>query len=82
MAKSPADLMPLLDAIRMRTGSTSSTQEYPPDNINQWNDVSIGFVDPDFWKVLDWPGRPKDDTDEQIVSPDASQEVIVYLFVA
>ena len=68
MAKAPEDLIPLLEGLYKE----SARQKFPQDGLgllgNEWKGMTVGFVDPGQWKVLDWPDKKHDPADDQIVS--------------
>ncbi|KAK7968843.1 amidase [Apiospora saccharicola] len=61
MAKSPADLVSLLEIILGRSFQTSSSRS------DKWDGLTVGFVDPNVWKLSPEMCKQRDGTLEQMV---------------
>ena len=64
MAKSPADLVGLLEIILGRR-----FQDKELSVSDNWDGLAVGFVDPNVWKLSPEMCRQKEGTLEQMVSP-------------
>lgn len=68
MAKSSADLTPVLEGLF----TEEARSELPKEGLNalgkEWKGMSVGFVDPHVWKVLDFPDKKHDPLEDQIVN--------------
>lgn len=65
MAKSPRDLIPLLELLLGRALDVSIDGAEPSGRL--WEGVSVGFADPQIWKMVEAHCRPHEGTAEQMV---------------
>lgn len=62
MAKSPNDLVPVLDVLM-------GTNNLPSSLRGSWEGLSVGFVDPSLWQPADFVVEPNEQFTKQTVRP-------------
>lgn len=70
MAKSPADLVSLLEIILGRSFQEERSLS------DKWDDLTVGFVDPNVWKLSPDMCKQKDGTLEQMVRPEPPPSLV------